>query len=435
MQAESQGQESDNPDIKALHRQLVDKVKAAGHITSPRVEEAFRAVPRHLFLPHVPPQEVYQDRPIMTKMIDGQYVSSSSQPTIMAIMLEQLDLQPGQRVLEIGAGTGYNAALMAHIVGETGQVVTIDLDEDIVEAARTNVITAGYEHVQVICADGGLGYPDAAPYDRIILTVSSADITPAWREQLRPDGRLVLPLAVRGPQLSVAFQPQPDTGYWQSVSIRACGFVSLRGAFANTGDTLQLAPGPEQVILSLGTHRPIHRERVLALLHGSYQDLPTHIKTTPTQLSWGLNFWLAIHEPLFCEFIASGEAATGSLLPGPISPVMSTSKMKAKKVMGLLSSDDALALLYPLLGTVQQTSLSIRSYGEDTMLAQHLIELVEAWDANGHPDESRLHIRAYERDDIQENRGEGVIHHALTLGEDDIMVEGKWSRFVFAWRL
>ena len=133
MQAESQGHDASQPDIQSLHQQLVDKVKTAGYITSPRVEEAFRAVPRHLFLPHVPPQDVYQDRPIMTKMLDGQYVSSSSQPTIMAIMLEQLDLQPGQRVLEIGAGTGYNAALMAHIVGETGQVVTIDIDQDIVE--------------------------------------------------------------------------------------------------------------------------------------------------------------------------------------------------------------------------------------------------------------------------------------------------------------
>src|SRR5581483_5459570 len=115
----------------------------------------------------------------------------------MAIMLEQLQLKPGLRVLEIGAGTGYNAALMAHIVGETGQVITIDIDEDIVYNARLHLVTAGFERVQVICADGGAGYAHAAPYDRIILTVGASDITPAWRDQMKPNGRLLLPLTLR----------------------------------------------------------------------------------------------------------------------------------------------------------------------------------------------------------------------------------------------
>ena len=472
MQAESQGQDANNPDIQVLHQQLVDKVKAAGHITSPRVEEAFRAVPRHLFLPHVPLQEVYQDRPIMTKMIDGQYVSSSSQPTIMAIMLEQLDLQPGHRVLEIGAGTGYNAALMAHIVGETGQVVTIDLDEDIVEAARTNLTAAGYERIHVVCADGGSGYPDVAPYDRIILTVSSADITSAWREQLRPDGRFVLPLVVRGPQLSVAFSSQPDTNYWESDSIRACGFVGLRGAFAVDGNIFQLSPEPEQFILSLGTPRSINATRILALLQGPYQDLPTQVYTTPIEMFWSLNSWLAIHEPLFCEVMATGEAVTNGPLPGPTNLMMSTQAVKIKRVTGLLSSE-TLVLLYPTLRATQQTStpattlenigqseqvgqpatqflpsLHVRSYGDDDTLAEHLIEQVQAWDVAGHPDVQRLHIRAYRRDDMKSKTdknanlsehedvvNQGVINQAPTLGEGDIMIEGRWSRFVFNWQL
>ncbi len=99
-------------------------------------------------------------------------------------MLEMLDLQPGQHVLEIGAGTGYAAALMAHLVGETGQVVTIDLDEDIVNDARGHLKAAGIEHVQVICGDGALGWEEAAPYDRVVLTVGASDIAPAWREQI-----------------------------------------------------------------------------------------------------------------------------------------------------------------------------------------------------------------------------------------------------------
>jgi len=107
-------------DVAALHAALVDALLRRGAITDPRVEAAFRAIPRHLFLPDVPLAEVYRDQAIPTKIRDGEAISSSSQPEIMATMLDQLRLAPGLRVLEIGAGTGYNAALMAHIVGEKG---------------------------------------------------------------------------------------------------------------------------------------------------------------------------------------------------------------------------------------------------------------------------------------------------------------------------
>jgi protein-L-isoaspartate(D-aspartate) O-methyltransferase len=143
-----------------------------GWIQTPRIEAAFRTVLRHQFVPGTPLEEVYSNRLVLTKQDqDGQWISSSSQPAIMAIMLEQLGLEPGHRLLEIGAGTGYNAALMAHIVGKAGQVVTVDIDEDLVEAAREHLTMAGFEQVQVVCADGGYGYVEAAPFDRIILTV------------------------------------------------------------------------------------------------------------------------------------------------------------------------------------------------------------------------------------------------------------------------
>src|SRR4051812_2082062 len=124
--------EPPHADPFALRQALVDKLRADQSIRSRPVEAAFRAVPRHLFVPETPLEDVYRDMVIPTKKESGQWISSSSQPTIMAIMLEQLQLKPGQRVLEIGAGTGYNAALIAHIVGSKGYVTTIDLDEDIV---------------------------------------------------------------------------------------------------------------------------------------------------------------------------------------------------------------------------------------------------------------------------------------------------------------
>lgn len=216
--------------LPPLYQPLADELKRLGFIRTPLVESAFRNVPRHLFLPGVPLEEVYQNQAIITKRIAGKPVSSSSEPAMMAIMLEQLGLQPGHRVLEIGAGTGFNAALMSHIVGETGQIITVDIDTEIAEAARKNLAAAGFNRVQVICEDGGNGYATAAPYDRIILTVGAWDITPAWREQLKPNGRLLLPLSLKTRQVSVAFKPAGN--HLVSLSIVPCGFMQLRGAFA-----------------------------------------------------------------------------------------------------------------------------------------------------------------------------------------------------------
>src|SRR6266545_6031103 len=200
MSADSQ-RESDKHNSEAIARNqaLVDELKNQGLIQSPRLEAAFRTVLRHLFLPGISLEEVYSDRAISAKQNEGgQWISSSSQPAIMAIMLEQLGLEPGHKVLEIGTGPGYNAALMAHMVGESGQVVSVEIDQDLAEAAREHLALAGFEQVQVLCADGGYGYPDTAPYDRIILTVGASDITPSWWKQMKPNGRMVLPLLLRG---------------------------------------------------------------------------------------------------------------------------------------------------------------------------------------------------------------------------------------------
>src|SRR5436309_7298957 len=156
-------------DAEALHRALVDGLISRRCITDPRVEAAFRAVPRHLFLPSLAPDEAYRNVAIPTKLVNGEAVSSSSQPEIMATMLEQLGLEPGHRVLEIGAGTGYNAALLAHLAGGSGKVTTLDLDDDIVAAAREHLAACGFGGVRVVQADGGNGWPPGAPYDRIIL--------------------------------------------------------------------------------------------------------------------------------------------------------------------------------------------------------------------------------------------------------------------------
>jgi len=261
-------------DLEAMNQAIVELINARGHLRSPAVEAAFAAVPRHLFLPGVPPEEAYRDQAIMTKRVDGMPVSSSSQPAIMAEMLEQLDVRPGHSVLEVGAGTGYNAALLRHLVGSRGSVVSVDIDPDIVAAARAHLKAAGCERVQVIHGDGGYGHPQQSPYDRIIVTVGASDVPPAWREQLKPGGRLVVPLVLVGVQASVAFVRRLDT--LESVAVTCCGFMPMRGAFAVTP-------------VELGSIEERWKE--------TRREAPIENPPDPRGLLEGFQLWVAMRDP------------------------------------------------------------------------------------------------------------------------------------------
>jgi protein-L-isoaspartate(D-aspartate) O-methyltransferase len=139
-------------------------------------------------------EAVYQDDAFVTKRGPrGMPLSSSSQPALMAEMLELLDLRAGHRVLEIGSGTGYNAALLAHIVGSNGRVTTVDVDSELAKRARGALREAGYP-ASVRVGDGRDGLPKSAPYDRIIVTACADEIPRTWLEQLTEGGRLELPL-------------------------------------------------------------------------------------------------------------------------------------------------------------------------------------------------------------------------------------------------
>ncbi|MEV1179505.1 methyltransferase domain-containing protein, partial [Nonomuraea sp. NPDC049784] len=183
---------------RAFRDAMVDKLRDWGVRTEP-VEAAMRAVPRHVFVPSATLEQAYGPDSVVTHRDEnGKAISSASDPGLVASMLEQLDVQPGHRVLEIGAGTGYNAALLAELAGPEGHVTTVDIGADIVAGARRGLAAAGYDRVQVVHGDGATGHPENAPYDRIIVTAGAWDVPPAWREQLAPGGRLVVPLRVRG---------------------------------------------------------------------------------------------------------------------------------------------------------------------------------------------------------------------------------------------
>src|SRR5262245_38878564 len=240
-------------EASTLHQTLIDQLKQniPEFILTSEIEEAFRAVPRHMFLPDLPLDQVYRDDAIVTKKEGESALSSSSQPSVMVMMLKQLGLAPGHRVLEIGAGTGYNAALMGRLVGETGKVTTVDIDEDTAARARERPTEAGFGRVEVICADGWYGHEGSAPYDRIIITAGAAEISPVWREQLKQGGRIVAPLSILpgGRQTSVCFELNGER--LTSLSLILCGFMPLRGAFtgATAAQDREAPLGPDPGLL------------------------------------------------------------------------------------------------------------------------------------------------------------------------------------------
>lgn len=135
--------------------ELTDRLIREGAVASTSIEDAFRRVRRHWFLPDAALDEVYRDVAVVThRDTDGLPISSSSQPTIMARMLRQLDVQPGHQVLEIGTGTGYNAALLAQLVGPEGEVTTVEVTPDIAAAARRHLDRAGVSNTRGVVGDG-----------------------------------------------------------------------------------------------------------------------------------------------------------------------------------------------------------------------------------------------------------------------------------------
>ncbi|NED00558.1 methyltransferase, FxLD system [Streptomyces sp. SID6648] len=220
-------------DAERLRNTLVDQLRADGHARTPAVETALRTVPRHVFVPDASLEDAYADSPVHIKYdTDGTSISCASQPGVVALMLDQLDIQPGERVLELGAGTGYNAGLLAHLVGEDGHVTTLDVDDDLVEGARTHLAAAGITNVEAVTRDGALGYAEAAPYDRIIATVGAHGVPHAWLRQLAPGGRLLVPQRLKGTvSRSIAYE-QRD-GRWVSLGSEMNTFMPLRRGIAD----------------------------------------------------------------------------------------------------------------------------------------------------------------------------------------------------------
>lgn len=179
-------------------------------------------------------EDAYADRAIALKMSDNEVLSSISQPGMIALMLELLAPSSGDRILEVGTGSGYNAALIAELVGPTGSVTTLDLDPELAERARKVLRELGYTNVRVLAADGGLQVVEGARFDGVVVTARSDDIAAAWWQALAPGARLVVPLRLEGAgEYAVGFVARSD-GRLASVGLYPCAFIALRGEAAIT---------------------------------------------------------------------------------------------------------------------------------------------------------------------------------------------------------
>ncbi len=367
---------SERGDSKRLRKELVDDLVQKGDISSPAVEQAFRVVPRHLFVPEAEVSTAYGDQPIFLRWEGGRPTSSSSQPTIMAIMAEQLQLEPGMRVLEIGSGSGYNAAILSELIEGNGHIVTVDIDSTLVDDARKNLSSAGYHAVEVVCWDGSTGFNDAAPYDRIIVTADARDVSSHWVDQLNDGGVLVAPLWFKGFSLSVALKKH--AAGLLGLSASPCTFIPLRGAWQRGEGYYPIQGGSDRTAsMSIGLDWPeqidiAELHNLLASDEGELREIGRSLEGQffSQNLLSGLFLSLTIHPGAFALISTGQDAPFHNLGYGIISTDLSSAAILNDRF-----PDQALV------------------YGNSSSHSD-LVDLLDLWDGLGRPSIRNLQVRA-----------------------------------------
>lgn len=362
----------DEADGEGLRRHMVAQLRETLPAAGP-VLQAMLMVPRHRFVPEAPIVDAYRVHfTVVTKRDDsGEAVSSASAPWVVALMLADADLRPGQRVLEIGAGTGYNAALLHALVGAGGRVVTVDIDADSVARARMALDRAGAGAVEVVCADGALGVDDGAPWDRIVVATGPSDIAPAWREQLAPGGLLVVPLRWRGIWRGLVLRKAGET--LVAESIEQYGFIPMQGLLAGERE-VDLA-GDGRLRLAVDADHPARGGEFPRLLEREPRISWTGIRLGRSEDEQHLWTRIACAEPLAGRYSCRADGTDSALLhPLP-------------RAWTLLLADPATSMIAylvarPIADSPSAVELGIAVQGSgQTGLGERLAGHLRAWDA------------------------------------------------------
>lgn len=284
-----------------------------GQDLSPQLEGALFAVPRHVFAPEASLEAAYDPfTAVVTKYDEhGVATSSVSAPQVQAMMLQQAGLEPGHRVLEIGSG-GYNAALIAELVGPSGEVTTVDIDPQVTERASRLLKDTGYGQVRVVTADAAEGLPEHAPFDAVIVTAGAWDIPRAWVEQLVEGGRLVVPLRMRNLSRSIGFVKAGE--YLTSTSVLMCGFVPMQGAEEHQ-ETLVLVNGTGEIALRFDDEVPEDPHLLDNAVRTPRAEVWTGATVALQELIGTLQLYLATTLPGFCSMAVDPDLDTGLVAP------------------------------------------------------------------------------------------------------------------------
>jgi len=208
-------------DWASLRHAMVDDQLRKRGIRSPRLLEVLERLPRHLFVPEDLAAHAYEDRALAIG-----YRQTISQPYMVAAMTEALELTGSERVLEIGTGSGYQAAVLAELAKE---VVTVERGEPLASAARERLAALGYRNVRVEIADGTLGCANDAPFDAALVAAAAPSIPAPLVEQLAENGRLIIPVGDAEKQMLLRIRK--STGEILQEKLFACQFVPLRGRY------------------------------------------------------------------------------------------------------------------------------------------------------------------------------------------------------------
>ena len=211
-------QQGASADSTAARTRMVDEQLAARSIRDPRVLAAMRRVPRHEFVPENVRGEAYDDTPL--PIGHGQTIS---QPYIVAFMTEALDVQPTHNVLEIGTGSGYQAAILGELAGT---VYTIEIVEPLAAGARATLERLGYRNVHVRAGNGYAGWPEQAPFDRIMVTAAPDQVPPALVQQLKADGLMAIPVGTVFQELRIMRRTREGMETLKTLPVR---FVPMTG--------------------------------------------------------------------------------------------------------------------------------------------------------------------------------------------------------------